>query len=336
MPRETLHFMRNHALVKKSGNSIIYQYTEPNPDTQEKEIRKKEYPIENIEMLELYGNIQITSQAMHLCASYNILIIIGDIYGNIRYVLFPFQKSTYGKIKTLQYKAYLNNEKRIKLIKNLLKSASENKIILLKRYKSKSEEILKSTERIKELIKKLEASKTIDKIRGYEASITKEYFSNFKYILNKYEFDHRTRQLPKNEINCLISFGNMRLYAKILNAIHKTGLCPFRGFLHEANFALAYDISEVFRQPIIDAMIFDLINNKRIGDNCFNKTKVSCMLNNLGKTIFLNKLENKMNSTFFHRKLKQHKSYRDCFRLETYKLIKFLVEGKEFGGFKIY
>lgn len=328
MVKRTIHIIQNHALLKKEGNTIIVQTG----------TEKEYYPIENIDKITLHGNIQFTTQAINLCAKYNIIVIFCDYNGRYRYSMIP-KETNYGKHRLKQYEAYLNTTKKVELAKAIIKSASINKTILLKRYKDKNPEINQAVDKINETILKLETATTTDEIRGYEGSITKEYYQTWKHILNKYEYDKRTRNQPKNEINTMLSFGYTILYNEILSRIHETGLCPYLSYLHEIENqkpSLALDIAEVFKQPIIDSLIFDMVNNKRIGDNCFNKTENSCLLNNLGKKIFLSKFENKMMSTFYHKKLQQHKSYRECFKLEIYKIIKYLTENKPYKGFRIY
>lgn len=42
----------------------------------------------------------------------------------------------------------------------------------------------------------------------------------------------RTKQPPENEVNALISFGNMMCYTETLRVVHQTQLNPTISFLH--------------------------------------------------------------------------------------------------------
>ena len=57
------------------------------------------------------------------------------------------------------------------------------------------------------------------------------------------------------------------------------------------------------------------------------------MLNDAGRKIILNEFDKKMNSTFKHDLLKRNISYKQAIKLDGYKLIKYIVEGKEFVPF---
>lgn len=332
MPKKTIYLMKSHALLKKSNGSLVCVYQD------EDKTIKEPYPIENIDKIIIFGNIQITTQAMSLCAMKNIIILKYTVKGRIEYIMYPPEKNV-GKNRQEQYKTYFDEKLRLEFAKRIIYSASLNKVILLKRYSHKGKEIIQSTKKIKSYIDNLGGCENLDMLKGYEAIITKEYLSNFNIILKRYDFDKRVRRKPNNEVNTMLSFGYTLLYNEMINSIYEVGLCPFLGFIHEIQDrkpSLALDIAEVFKQPIIDSMIFDLVNNNRITDKAFNKSERVCMLNNLGKKIFINKFENKMMTTFLHRKLNQYKSYRDCFRLEIYKVCKQLNGEAKYDGFRIY
>lgn len=181
---------------------------------------------------------------------------------------------------------------------------------------------------------------SIESLRGYEGIIAKNYFSCFNIIFKKFNFEERNRQPPQDEINCLLSFGNIILYNTVKNIIYNTGLDLSLGFMHEignGKFALALDIAEIFRQPIIDSIIFDLVNNNQLNEKHFNKKEKFCFLNNYGKYLFLRKYKAKLDRTFLYRKIQEYRSYKESIRIDLYKLIKYLFgETDEFEGFRIY
>lgn len=56
-------------------------------------------------------------------------------------------------------------------------------------------------------------------------------------------------------------------------------------------------------------------------------------MNEAGKKIFLGALEDRMNETFEHPILKRKVSYITAIKYDAYKLIKFILENKEFIPF---
>ena len=152
------------------------------------------------------------------------------------------------------------------------------------------------------------------------------------FMMNK-----RVKRPPDNPINALISFGNTLLYTKTISAIYRTHLDQRISFLHEPSegrFSLSLDLSEVFKPVIVYRTIFDLINNRKIQvEKHFDKKVNYCLLNEEGRRIFIEAFESRMESVFMHPVLKRKVSYRTAIKLDCYKLIKFILEGKEFIPF---
>ena len=140
-------------------------------------------------------------------------------------------------------------------------------------------------------------------------------------------------------MNAMISFGNTLLYTKTISQIYNTHLEQSISFLHEpgeARFSLSLDLSEVFKPVIVFRTIFDLVNNKKIKvEKHFEEKLNYSLLNEDGKKIFIDAFENRINQTFEHPKLKRKITYKQVIRLDGYKLIKYIIEGKEFIPFDL-
>ena len=120
---------------------------------------------------------------------------------------------------------------------------------------------------------------------------------------------------------------------------YKTHLDQRISFLHEpleGRFSLSLDISEAFKPIIVFKTIFDLVNNKKIQvTKHFDKKLNYCVLNEDGRKIFIAAFEERLESVFMHTKLKRKVSYRTAIKLDCYKLIKTILEDKEFKTFSI-
>lgn len=140
-------------------------------------------------------------------------------------------------------------------------------------------------------------------------------------------------------MNALISFGNTLLYTKTISQIYNTHLDQTISFLHEpseARFSLSLDLSEAFKPIIVFKTIFDLVNNRRIKvEKHFDPKYNFALLNEEGKKIFIDGFEERLNSTFEHASLKRKITYKQAIKLDGYKLIKNLLEDKEFNTFNI-
>ena len=67
----------------------------------------------------------------------------------------------------------------------------------------------------------------------------------------------------------------------------------------------------------------------------FDKKVNYCLLNEEGKKIFIEAFEKRIESVFQHNRLKRKVSYRTAIKLDCYKLIKYILEDKDFIPFSI-
>lgn len=144
---------------------------------------------------------------------------------------------------------------------------------------------------------------------------------------------------PDNMINSLISFVNSLIYSKTLTEIYHTQLNPTISYLHEPGsrrYSLCLDLSEIFKPLIGDRLIFSLLNKNQITENSFTRELNFLHLKKEASQLIVNELEKKLQATIMHKDLHRKVSYQYLIRLEAYKLIKHLIEEKEYEGFKMW
>jgi len=184
----------------------------------------------------------------------------------------------------------------------------------------------------------LAKSLTINKTMFIEGQIWLKFYDSFNHFLpDDFLVNKRVKRPPDNPMNALISFGNTLLYTKTISSIYHTHLNQTISFLHsprEGRFSLSLDLSEAFKPIIVYKTIFDLVGKKRLQvTKHFDKSLNYALLNEDGKKIFIDAFETRLNETFMHPKLKRKVTYKQCLKLDGYKLIKFIVEKKDFKPF---
>lgn len=109
--------------------------------------------------------------------------------------------------------------------------------------------------------------------------------------------------------------------------------------MHEpshARFSLSLDLSEAFKPIIVFKTIFELVNKKQIQVNKHFDRKLNyCLLNETGRKIFIENYESRLNSVFLHAKLRRKTTFVNAIKLDGYKLIKFILEDKQFLPFSL-
>ncbi len=83
-------------------------------------------------------------------------------------------------------------------------------------------------------------------------------------------FAGRHRRPPTDPVNALLSFGYVLLMNHVLSAVQICGFDPYIGYLHSEGYgkpALALDLMEEMRTPIVDSVVLTVINKQILQAN---------------------------------------------------------------------
>ena len=297
-------------------------------------------PIEKIKELYCFNDITISTKLLDILSTAGIVVHFFNYYENYVGTFYPKKSLISGRLVVKQSLKFENN--RLIIAKAIVNGIAKNIRNVLYHYYRHGIKELKSFIDFcnKDVEKLLDKTKDIKQILSIEGKIWSNFYSSFKYFLPEdFIINKRVKRPPDNPMNAMISFGNTLLYTKTISQIYNTHLEQSISFLHEpseARFSLSLDLSEVFKPIIVFKTIFDLVNNKKIKEKKHFEEKLNySLLNEEGKKIFIEAFENRINQTFEHPKLKRKITYKQAIRLDGYKLIKYIIEDKEFIPFDL-
>ena len=295
-------------------------------------------PVENTKEIYCLNEISINTKLLDILSRNNIVVHFFNYYEGYNGTFYPKNQYNSGRLLIKQVEKY--NSSRLVVAKAIVKAIGENiEEVLYHYYKHNKKDVKGTIDWIrKEFTLKIDNANNIKEVMAIEGEVWQKFYSNFKYFLPEdFIMNKRVRRPPDNPINAMISFGNTLLYTKTISAIYRTHLDQRISFLHEPSegrFSLSLELSEVFKPVIVYRTIFDLINNRKIQvEKHFDKKVNYCLLNEEGRRIFIEAFESRMESVFMHPVLKRKVRYRTAIKLDCYKLIKFILEGKEFIPF---
>ncbi len=295
-------------------------------------------PIENTKEIFCLNEVSLNSKLLDFLSSQRIVVHFFNYYGGYSGSYYPKDYLLSGKLLIKQVEAY--DTKRIPIAKAIVKGIGQNILYVLNHYyKHDIREVKDVLHYIRfEFNKKLEQAEKIEQIMQVEGEVWQKFYGSIKYILpEEFAMNSRVKRPPDNPINALISFGNSLLYSKTVTTIYHTHLEQRISFLHtptERRFSLSLDISEVFKPILVFRTIFELVNRKRLKiEKHFEKKVNYCLLNEEGRKIFIEAFEERLQSTFEHPHLKRKVSYYHAIKLDCYKLIKTILEDKDFKPF---
>lgn len=297
-------------------------------------------PVENTKEIFCFNEVSINTKLLDFLSQNNIIIHFYNYYGGYSGTYYPRDHYLSGKLLVKQVLKYEND--RMSVARAIVKGIGLNIYeVLYHYYKHGKKEVKETTDWIKsDFIRLVEQSRDVKELMAYEGEVWMRFYADFKYFLpGDFVMNKRVKRPPDNPINALVSFGNTLLYTKTISAIYQTHLDQRISFLHEPSegrFSLSLDLSEVFKPVIVFRTIFDLVNNHRLQvEKHFEKNVNYCILNEEGRKIFVKAFEERMESVFEHSRLKRKVTYRTALKLDCYKLIKNILEDKEFVPFSL-
>jgi len=324
-------FIFSNGRLKRKDNTLFFI----NEDNQ-----KKAVPVEAIRNLYIFGEMDFNTKLFNFLAQNKIHVHIFNYYGFYSGTFSPREYLLSGAVVVKQAKYFTTPSRQLPIAKETLKAGTSNILRNLKYYNNREKELQEFVVAIDSLLPELDKTKDIEQLMGIEGRIRNIYYQSFNKIINqKIDFEKRVRRPPDNMINTLISFGNTMLYTTTLSEIYKTQLNPTISFLHKPGyrrFSLALDISEIFKPILVDRIIFRILNKNMISEKDFEMNLNYCYMKDKAKKIFVREYDKQLQQTIKHKKLNKHISYRHLIRLECYKLIKYLIEKKEYEAFRIW
>lgn len=321
-------YMFNEGELHRKDNTIYFQTAQG----------KKYLPVEDIGEICVMGEISISKKFLEFCTTNEIIIHFFNYHEYYVGSYYPREHYNSGYMILNQVQHYVDVEKRRKLAYLFIHGSAKNIVGVLSYYDNRGKSISQELERIQGLMEKLDLSMEIEQMMAIEGNIRETYYQCFDAILGEgaFSFEGRTKRPPQNKMNSLISFGNSLMYTTVLSEVYHTHLDPKIGYLHTTNnrrFTLNLDIAEIFKPILVDRVIFTLVGKKMINAKHFEKKMNGILLNEEGRKLFISQYEEKLQSTFQHRELGRHVSYRRLIRMELYKLEKHLLGEKEYQPF---
>ena len=329
------YYMFNPGRLSRKENTLKFTPVDEKGDEQ----KPRYLPVEHVEQLYVFGSVDANSAMFNFLGKHQVAVHFFDYYENYTGSFMPRDQLLSGKMLIAQTSAFQDKTKRITIAHKFIEGASHNMLQNLKYYNRRQKDLQQIIDTIEALRPSISATQNIDELMGVEGNIRKNYYEAFDLIINDFDMNGRSMQPPRNEVNALISFGNMMCYSQCLRAIHQTQLNPTISFLHapgERRYSLSLDIAEIFKPVIVDRVVFKVLNKRLLKKSDFDNKLNSVLLNDKGKKTFLEAFDERLGETIKHKKLNKNVSYKHLIKLECYKLTKHLLDIEEYLPYKIY
>ena len=152
-------------------------------------------------------------------------------------------------------------------------------------------------------------------------------------------FKTRTRRPPKDPVNALLSFGYTLLLSRVVSALCVTGLDPCVGFLHpeyRGRPALALDLMEEFRSPIVDRMVIGTLNQRYLKPEQFFRTdEGGCFMESNARKTFLEQFITRLDTKITNENTGQNATFRNHILMQAQSFCLALKNNEEYHPLSI-
>ena len=305
-------------------------------------------PVEGVKNLYVFGSLDANSAMYNFLGRHHIPVHFFDYHEHYTGSFMPREFLLAGKMQVAQTQYYLDPGKRLGLARQLILGAAHNMRKNLGYYQNRGRalgELIEAFDQHQAEVLALTGMggqpDLVAALMGLEGNLRQVYYQAFERIMPEagFPFGQRSRQPPQNELNALISFGNMLCYTACLDQLYHTQLNPTISFLHEPGarrYSLALDLAEIFKPMLVDRMIFTLVNKRQIQAKDFDRQAGGCLLKESGRRTVVEAWDARLKETIQHRRLGRKVSYGHLIRLECYKLAKHCLEMEAYRPFKAW
>jgi len=333
----------NGCVLEDCDEDRVLDSSSVEEETQREVLQKRPIPVEDIEALYLFGEMDINTKMLNFAARHKIPIHVFNYFGFYSGTFYGRHEVNSGFLLVKQVAHYSELSLRLQIARRFVDGASFNILKNLKYYGSASRgrDLGEFIARVETERLKIMTARDIPTLMGIEGAIRATYYAAWPLILSQpwAEFTKRVKRPPDNPVNALVSFGNSMCYTLALGEIYRTPLSPLISFLHEPGdrrYSLSLDLAEIFKPILCDRIIFKLINNGEITPKHFDEKLNFCYLKESGRKIWMQEWDERLKQTIEHRNLGRKVSYRRLVRLECYKLQKHIMGIENYEPFKIW
>ena len=266
VPVAYLYVTEQGAVLRKAGDRFLVE--------KDDEVLL-DLPYHKLETILLFGNVQVTTQALAELLEKGVNLSLFSRQGTYRGSLAPPRGKNI-MLRLAQFAKYNDSGASLALARSVVSAKIANGLSVLSRYVHRSEVSAAFQARRGALEKAVEsaaAAESINALDGVEGAAAHTYFSALmEFNLSEMEWPGRKKHPATDPLNALLSLTYTLLMHELTALLEGAGLDPYLGFLHQPDYgrpSLALDLMEPFRHPVADRLVLTLVNRRAIASDDF-------------------------------------------------------------------
>lgn len=325
---------RSGAFITVTGDPLVLSTLNRQLNAYRKDQLVLRQPWNNVQCVLLLGNHQITTQAMHAALEHDIPIHLASGSGHYRGCITHNRNSQHQALWVQQILAFQDEDKALYCAREIVTA----RLIHMKE-NLRSRKLAYSLPVIDNALRKVAQATSLETLRGYEGSSTREYYAQIAMVLPAdFNFAGRNRRPPRDPFNVMLSVGYTQLYALTESILHVVGLLPWQGVYHQPrgkHAVLASDLMEPFRH-LVERSALVMVAREEITAADFSYTPAkACLMTDEARRKFLALLMQGWETKITARGQDEPQSWLEHLRGQALSLKQFISQGEPFHAFRL-
>lgn len=324
----TAYIISDYGKLGKHDDVLVF--TQPDGE------RTVLYPYKT-DRLVLMGRVSISADALWLLSRHKIPTTLisnrGEFNGKID---FGDGKNVF--LRQKQYRLLDDTKASLEIARSIVVGKIRNSLSFVQRIKRKNdsddERVAVAIEAMKNAMNDADKTDDIEKLRGYEGSAARAYFSVFAMnILPEWaSFPKRSRNPPETNVNAVLSFLYTLLSYRVDGAIEAHGMDSYCGNLHALDYgstSLVFDLMEEFRVAVCDTVCCSLFNLGMLKEDDFeSENEIGVYMKKAALKTVIAAFEEKMDSEILYAHSRERMPYKKIIHEQAH-LYKRVLLGEE-------
>jgi CRISPR-associated protein Cas1 len=224
-----------------------------------------EVPCLKLDTVLIFGNVQVTTQALVEMLDHGIELAILSTSGQLRGQLTP-PKAKNIPLRMRQYEVSRSERFCLQFAREVVAAKVASSGAVLRGFrKNHADRIpLAGIRELESMVPAVQTAGSLDSLRGLEGTAAARYFRALAgAVPPAFSFDHRRRRPPRDPMNALLSFGYVLIGNELQALLDAMGFDPYLGFFHQVDYgrpSLALDLLEEYRAALVDRFSARLLN----------------------------------------------------------------------------
>lgn len=266
------------------------------------------WPLRKLDEIHITSNALISTALLRFCVAEGIQVTLSDASGNLHAHVGRPAPVADAQRHAQQWQRLQDADWTLMAARAFVHGKLTNQITLLRRYNRRRaiDGVQQAIGQIDAMRQRLSGTRKPDDVRGYEGQAARAYYGALRQLIpESWPFEGRRRRPPTDPINALLSYGYAILHRTMVTLIQRQGLDPYLGSLHavrSGHAALASDLMEEFRAPVIDTVVLWLVLGDRIRPQDFDTADDgrTPLLNPSARRLFVQEITAKLRSALLH------------------------------------